>query len=73
MDPSYGSSGSIAGIGAVFLIGVVTLLLGIPLMVLWNMREPRFFRGETLPLERAHMVKNGQSHPDNHHQVHPRH
>jgi len=61
MDPDYGSSGSIAGVGAVFLIGVVALFLGVPLMVLWNMREPRFFRGETLPLERAHMV------PDSHH------
>ncbi len=56
LDPDYGSSGSIAGMGAVFFIGVVTLLLGIPLMVLWNMRDKRFFRGETLPLERAHMV-----------------
>ncbi|MBL8499061.1 MAG: APC family permease [Nitrosomonas sp.] len=59
MDPSYGSSGSIAGIGTVFLIGVVALLFGVPLMVVWNLREPKFFRGETLPLERAHMV------PDN--------
>ena len=58
MDPAYGSSGSIAGVGAVFLIGVATLLFGVPLMVLWNMREPRFFRGETLPVERAHMVPN---------------
>lgn len=60
IDPNYGSSGSIAGVGAVFLIGVVTLFLGVPLMALWNLCEPRFFRGETLPLERAHMV------PDNH-------
>ncbi|SDX35369.1 APC family permease [Nitrosomonas oligotropha] len=59
MDPHYGSSGSIAGVGTVFLIGVVALLFGVPLMVLWNLREPKFFRGETLPLERAHMV------PDN--------
>ncbi len=61
MDPNYGSSGSIAGIGAVFLIGVVTLLLGVPLMALWNMHEPQFFRGETLPIERAHMVDNGRN------------
>ncbi|MCC7091409.1 MAG: APC family permease, partial [Nitrosomonas sp.] len=66
-------SGSIAGIGAVFLIGVVTLLLGIPLMILWNMREPRFFRGETLPLERAHMVKNGRNHPSTHSHADPEH
>lgn len=56
MDPNYGSSGSIAGVGAVFLIGVAALLLGVPLMILWNMRESRFFQGKTLPLERAHMV-----------------
>ncbi len=56
MDPGYGSSGSIAGIGAVFLIGVVALLFGIPLMMWWNFHEPSFFRGETLPLERAHMI-----------------
>jgi len=56
MDPGYGSSGSIAGVGAVFMIGVVTLLFGVVLMMIWNLFEKRFFRGETLPLERAHMV-----------------
>lgn len=66
MDPAYGSSGSIAGVGAVFLIGVVTLLIGIPLMVLWNMHEPKFFRGETLPLERAHMVPDNRNNNINH-------
>jgi len=55
-DPDYGSSGSIAGVGAVFVIGVVTLFFGVVLMLLWNQIEPKFFRGETLPLERAHMV-----------------
>lgn len=56
MDPAYGSSGSIGGVGAVFMIGVVTLLFGVVLMLIWNLFEKRFFRGETLPLERAHMV-----------------
>lgn len=60
MDPTYGSSGSIGGVGAVFLIGVATLLCGVPLMILWNLLEPRFFRGETLPLERAHMVPDAE-------------
>lgn len=58
IDPNYGSSGSIAGMGAVFFIGVVTLLFGIPLMILWNMYDKRFFQGKTLPLERAHMVSD---------------
>lgn len=61
MDPTYGSGGSIAGVGATFLIGVVALLFGIPLMLLWNMREPKFFRGQTLPLERAHMVADASN------------
>ena len=61
MDPNYGSSGSFVGVGTVFLIGVVTLFLGVPLMILWNIREPRFFRGETLPLERAHMVLDNEN------------
>lgn len=65
MDPNYGSGGSIAGMGAVFLIGVVALFLGIPLMMWWNFRDPRFFRGETLPLERAHMVPDSNSHNTN--------
>ena len=68
MDPDYGSSGSIAGVGAVFIIGVVSLLFGVVLMVLWSLREPRFFQGETLPLERAHMVPDSldeiESHSD---------
>ncbi len=70
MDPTYGSGGSIAGVGAVFLIGVVALLFGIPLMMLWNMREPKFFRGETLPLERAHMVSNASNLLDSTKQAH---
>ncbi len=56
INPDYGSSGSIAGIGAVFFIGVVTLFFGVLLMLLWSLFEPRFFRGETLPLERAHIM-----------------
>ncbi len=57
-DPSYGSSGSLAGLGAVFVIGVVTVLLGIPLMIAWNIHEPNFFRGETLRREHAQMISD---------------
>lgn len=52
-DPEYGSGGSVAGIGTVFIVGVITLLLGVPLMVWWRTRAPAFFRGETLRTERA--------------------
>lgn len=56
MDPDYGSGSTVLGVGTVFIVGVVTLLLGAPLMALWNMRDPTFFRGLTLKRERAHWV-----------------
>jgi amino acid transporter len=46
-DPGYGST-SLAGIGGVFLMGVGGLVLGVVLMVAWNLVSPGFFRGETL-------------------------
>ncbi|MEP7021551.1 MAG: hypothetical protein ABI808_12925, partial [Pseudonocardiales bacterium] len=35
-------------IGGVFVLGVGTFLIGIVLMVLWRLRAPAFFKGETL-------------------------
>jgi amino acid transporter len=35
------------GVGGVFVIGAATILIGVVLMVLWNLRAPGFFRGET--------------------------
>ncbi len=52
--PDSVSSGSLAGIGTVFIIGVLSLFLGVLLMIFWNLKSPAFFRGETLPPERAH-------------------
>lgn len=48
IDPAYGSGGSIAGVGTVFAIGVGILVLGGVLMLVWRLRAPAFFRGETL-------------------------
>jgi amino acid transporter len=56
MDPEYGSGSSVAGVGTVFIVGVLGMLLAIPLMLVWNARSPQFFRGETLPKQRAHWV-----------------
>jgi amino acid transporter len=55
-DPDYGSGNSVRGIGTVFIVGVIGMLLGAPLMALWNLRSPSFFRGETLRKQRAHWV-----------------
>ena len=55
-SPESGSSGSLAGIGTVFVIGVLSLLFGVLLMIIWNLTSPAFFRGETLARERAHRI-----------------
>ena len=46
-DPAYGST-TLNGIGGVFIIGIGSLLLGVVLMVVWNIIAPAYFRGETL-------------------------
>ena len=56
MDPEYGSGSSVKGIGTVFIVGVIGMLIAVPLMALWNVKAPAFFRGETLPKQRAHWV-----------------
>jgi len=45
--PDYTGT-SIWGIGSVFVIGVGSLAFGVVVMLLWQLRHPAFFRGETL-------------------------
>jgi hypothetical protein len=47
-DPEYGST-TLFGVGGVFIIGIGALLLGVVIMIGWNLAAPAFFRGETLP------------------------
>jgi amino acid transporter len=49
---NYGST-TLFGVGGVFVIGVATLLIGVVLMVAWNVVRPRYFRGETFTREWA--------------------
>ncbi len=46
-SPDYGNT-SLWDVGTVFIIGVGSLLFGVVLMLLWQWRQPAFFRGETL-------------------------
>jgi amino acid transporter len=39
---------TLLGVGGVFVIGCATVLIGVVLMAVWNIRAPAFFRGETL-------------------------
>jgi hypothetical protein len=52
-DPESGSGASILGIGTAFVVGVLGLGTGVVLMMLWNLKAPAFFRGETLSRERT--------------------
>src|SRR4051812_9910914 len=36
------------GIGGVFVLGIGSILIGVVLMVIWNITAPAFFRGETM-------------------------
>jgi amino acid transporter len=38
---------TLLGVGGVFVIGAVTILIGVVLMIIWNVRAPAFFKGET--------------------------
>ncbi|WAC66746.1 APC family permease [Agrococcus sp. SL85] len=50
MDPDYGSGSSLFGVGLVFVLGIVTLGIGVVLMIVQSIREPAFFRGERIPV-----------------------
>ncbi|WP_159612524.1 APC family permease [Glutamicibacter sp. JC586] len=48
MDPDYGSGSSIGGVGMVFILGVGVLLLGVVVMIYMRIKQPAFFKGETI-------------------------
>ena len=48
MSPDYGSGSNIGGLGMVFILGMGVLLLGVVIMVVMRVRQPGFFKGETL-------------------------
>lgn len=47
-DPANGSGAEVGGVGLVFVLAIGLLLLGAVLMLVWRVRDPAFFRGETL-------------------------
>jgi amino acid transporter len=55
-SPDYGSGGSIAGVGLVFIMGVGLILSGLVLIVVWRSKNPAFFRGETLKTDTPALV-----------------
>lgn len=55
-SPDYGSGGSIAGVGLVFIMGVGLILSGLVLVAVWRTKDPAFFRGETLKTDTPSLV-----------------
>ncbi len=51
MDPDYGSGSNIGGLGLVFVLGVVVILVGIVVMIWQAVVRPDFFRGKTLTMD----------------------
>ena len=48
ISPEFGSGSEIGGIGLVFILGLVVMLIGVVLMIVQSVREPAFFKGRTL-------------------------
>ena len=46
--PDFGATAPF-GIGGVFLLGIGSILAGVLLMLVWNVRSPAYFRGATMP------------------------
>lgn len=47
-DPAFGSGSEVFGLGLVGVLGVVVLLIGVVLMLMWSRKAPAFFRGEII-------------------------
>ncbi|PVB42866.1 APC family permease [Mycobacteroides abscessus] len=51
-----GNNVTVFGVGAVAVVGVGALVLGVVLMMLWRVAAPPFFQGQTLPRRSADLV-----------------
>ncbi len=57
MDPAYGSGAEIGGVGIVFILGMLIIVVGIVIMIWQAIKRPAFFRGETLSLDAPESLK----------------
>jgi hypothetical protein len=56
-SPDYGSGASIGGVGLVLILGLGLILAGLVIMAILRVRQPAFFRGETIIHEAAHEMR----------------
>lgn len=55
MDPAYGSGSEIGGVGLVFILSLVLLVLGVIAMIYQRIKRPDFFAGK-VPMDVEHMI-----------------
>ncbi|WP_404434130.1 APC family permease [Microbacterium lacus] len=60
MDPAYGSGSNIGGVGIVFVLGMLIIVVGIVIMIWQAIKRPAFFRGETLSLDAPASVRRAR-------------
>jgi len=60
MDPAYGSGSNIGGVGIVFILGMLIIVVGIVIMIWQAIKRPAFFRGETLSLDAPASVRRAR-------------
>lgn len=60
MDPAYGSGSNIGGVGIVFILGMLIIVVGIVIMTWQAIKRPAFFRGETLSLDAPASVRRAR-------------
>lgn len=62
LTDANGDNVTIFGIGAVAVVGIGAMLLGVVLMFVWQWRRPAFFRGQTLE-KRSDLILYGEGYP----------
>ncbi|MEZ3160582.1 APC family permease [Microbacterium sp. BWT-B31] len=60
MDPAYGSGAQIGGIGIVFILGMLIIVVGILIMIWQAIKRPDFFRGKTLSMDAPPSVRRSR-------------
>jgi len=51
MDPAYGSGAEVGGVGIVFVLGMLIIVVGVVIMLWQRAKRPDFFRGRTLSVD----------------------
>ena len=60
-DPDYGSGSNIGGVGIVFILGILIIVVGLVIMIWQAIKRPAFFRGQTLSIDAPISARAGKA------------